>query len=255
MNEEGDVFDQDGYPAVTTAGPGKRIVQRSLWALTAVFGLAAWVVGLVAQETPGFAVPLAVLAAAVAAVGLVPGQVMRGWLVVAVAVTAFTAATTMTVVVGHAGRGSIGVDVLLGLQVVVAVAALLLEPRIGEATQAASEGDYAAYVEYARAYREYAQQYESHWPEHYSTAATAETTGEAQGTVAGDQDAWADLQARYAQHVSPVVPLRSEHTTPRADGGDTVGAGMPGADWAERYPTVGERDSTGTAAMTPPEAY
>ena len=254
MNEETGVFDHDGHPAVTTAGRSMRIVQRSLWALTAVFGLAAWVIGLVALEAPGFAVTLSVLAGAVAAVGLVPAQVMRGWLVGAVAVTAFTAATT-TVVVGGGDWGPIVVDVLVALQAVVAVSALLLEPRVCAATQPASESDYAAYAEYVLAYREYAQQYESHWSGGQSAAGAAEATGEAHGIVVGDQDAWADLQAKYARHVSPVVPLRSERRARRADGGDTASAGMPGVDRVERHRPAAKPDPSGVAPMTPPEAY
>lgn len=255
MNEETDVFYQDGHPAVTMAGRRKRVVQRSLWALAAVFGLAAWVIGLVALEAPGFAVSLSVLAGTVAAVGLVPGQVIRGWLVVAAAVTAFTAATTIPVVVGGAGWVPIVVDVLVALQVVVAVAALLLEPRVCAASQPATEGDYAAYAEYIRAYQEYAQQFEPNWTEGHSATGAAEATGEAKGNAAGDQDTWADLQAKYTRHVSPVVPLRSEGTARRVGGGDTVGVGMPGADRTERYRPVGKQDSFSPPHVTPPEAY
>jgi len=255
MNEETDAFGNDGHPAVATAGRSRRIVQRSLWALTAVFGLAAWVIGLVALEDPGFAVTLSVLAGTVAAVGLVPGQSMRGWLVVAVAVTAFTAATTTAVVVGGASWGPVVVDVLVALQAVVAVSALLLEPRVHAATQPTSEGDYAAYAEYVRAYREYAEQYESHWSDQQSAAGAAEATGEAHGIVAGDQDAWEDLQAKYTRHVSPAVPLRSERGARRADGGDAASAGMPGADRVQRHRPAAEPDSAaGVAPMTPPGA-
>jgi hypothetical protein len=254
MNERTEVFGQDGQPDAA-AGRTKRIVQRALWALTAAFALAAWVIGSLALETPGIAVSLAVLAGALASVGLVPGQSMRGWLVVAVAVTAFTAATTSTVVTGGPGRGPIVVDVMVALQVVVAISALLLEPRVSSATQSAPEGDYAAYAEYVRAYREYAQQYESHWPEEYSTAGTAEVAGEAHGTVAGEQDAWADLQDRYTRHVSPVVPLRSQRTARRGDGSDAAGAGMPDVDRVERHSPAGNQDSSGLAHVAPPEVH
>ena len=255
MNEETDAFGNDGHPAVATAGRSRRIVQRSLWALTAVFGLAAWVIGLVALEDPGFAVTLSVLAGTVAAVGLVPGQSMRGWLIVAVAVTAFTAATTTAVVVGGASWGPVVVDVLVALQAVVAVSALLLEPRVQAATQPTSEGDYAAYAEYVQAYREYARQYESHWPEEYSVAGFAEASGEARGTVAGtasdDGDAWADLQAKYARHMAPTAGATAEPDPRRPDGDDTADAGMPGVDWMKQPHQASGQVSPGSTSTSP----
>lgn len=239
MNQGADVLDQGGHGTV----------RRSLWALAGVLGLAAWAVDLSAMVTAGFAAPLAVLAGAVAAVGLVRGQAVRGWLVVAVAVTAFTATTTTTVAAGGAPWGLIVVDLLVALQVVVAVLALLLESRVSSTTQSAPDGDYAAYAEYIRAYREYAMQYESQWPDQYSAAGAAEAAGEARGDVAGtalgDGDAWADLQAKYARHVSAVVP--SERTVLRAEGGDTAPAGMPGIDRMEGYRQAGGQVSPGSA--------
>lgn len=239
MNQGADVVGRDGHGTV----------QRSLWALTGVLGLTAWAVDLAATATAGFAVPLAVLAGAVAAVGLVPGQAVRGWLVVAVAVTAFTATTTTTVAAGGAAWGLIVVDVLVALQVVVAVLALLLESRVSPVTQSAPEGDYAAYAEYVRAYREYALQYESQWRDQYSAAGAAEAAGEARGDVAGtalgDEDAWADLQAKYARYAPAVVP--SERTVRRAEGGDTVPAGMPEIDRMEGYRQAGGQVSPGSA--------
>ena len=247
MNQAINAFDQDaGSPRRTTS-----TIRQVLWALTGALGLAAWVVGLTTTVPPGLAVSFAVLAGAVAAVGLVPGQAVRGWLVVAVAVTAFTA----TVTAGGVGWGPIVVDVLIALQVVVAMSALLLEPRVSSAAQSAPENDYAAYAEYVRAYRDYAQQYESQWPEQYSTAGMAEAAGDARGTVVdaarGDQDGWADLQAKYSRHISPVAPASSARTARRADGGDNADAGMPGVDRVERRDQGGSQVSPGSAPTSP----
>ncbi|GAS97972.1 uncharacterized protein RMCC_4937 [Mycolicibacterium canariasense] len=257
MNQEADAFEEDGYDIAAGSVPRtKSTIRQVLWTSAGALGLAAWVVGLTAMVSPGLAVPLAVLAGAVAAVGLLPGQAVRGWLVVAVAFTAFTAATTATVTAAGAGWALIAVDVLVALQVVVAVSALLLEPRVAPATQSAPGNDYAAYAEYVRAYRDYVQQYESQWPEQYSAAERAAAAGGAHGAVAGtahdEPGGWADLQATYARHLSPVAPAPSERSARRADGGDTADAGLPGVDWVTpRPPHAGSQNSPGAAPMSP----
>jgi hypothetical protein len=268
MSQRTNVFGQDGYeqhaaedPAEThgwnatgSAGRPKPVVRKMLWAATGAFGLAAWAVGLAAVVPPGFAVPLAVLAGSVAVIGLLPGQAVRGWLAVAVAVTAFTEAMTTTVMGGAAGWILIVVDVLVALQVVVAVSALLLEPRGSAVSQ--SENDYEAYARYVQAYQDYAQQYDSYWPDQYSAAEAADAEGHAQATAAGaargDQDAWAELQAKYAQHVSPVAP--AERRERRAEGGDTADAGLPGVDRADR-PYEARGQAAPGSAPTSPGAY
>lgn len=249
MSQRSSVYGQNGYdadPVTETAGwnstgsavIGKRLVQQALWAATAVFGLAAWAVGLAAVAPPGLAVPLAVLAGAVAVTGLLPGQAVRGWLVVAVAVTALTDAVTATVTAGGSGWVLVAVDVLLALQVVVAVSALLLEPRESSGAQSAPENDYDGYAQYVRAYWEYAQQYGADWPDEHSATGTADAAGEARGAVDGtprsDLDPWADLQAKYARHVSPMAPAPSEPRVRRAEGDVTADAGMPGVDRTDR---------------------
>ena len=240
----------------TTSDRARSTIRQLLWALAGVLGLAAWAVSLTENLEPGPAPALAVLAGAVALVGLVPGQAVRGWLVVAVAVTALTATTTTTVTAGAVGWELIVVDVLVALQVAVAVSALLLEPRVAPVTpHTAYEGDYAAYAEYVQAYREYARQYESHWPEEYSVAGFAEASGEARGTVAGtasdDGDAWADLQAKYARHVAPTAGASAEHSPRRPDGDDTADAGMPGADWMKQPHQASGQVSPGSTSTSP----
>ncbi|WP_197376645.1 DUF5336 domain-containing protein [Mycolicibacterium baixiangningiae] len=253
-----DPAETGGWDATGSAGRTKPSLPQVLWAATGVFGLAAWAVGLAAVVPPGFPIPLAVLAGAVAVTGLLPGQTVRGWLAVAVAVTAFADAVTTTVTAGGEARVLIVVDVLVALQVVVAVSALLLEPRGSAGTQAAPESDYAGYAQYVRDYWEYAQQYGANWPDQHSATGAADAAGDARGTVAGtvrsDQDAWADMQAKYAQHVSPLAPAASEPTVRRADGGVTADTGMPGADRTDRA-YEGPGQAAPGPAPTSPGAY
>src|SRR5690349_21545585 len=62
-------------------------VERSLSAIVAILGAATFGVGVGSPLATGFSVRLAVLAAVIAAVGLLPRQPGRGWIVVAIAVT------------------------------------------------------------------------------------------------------------------------------------------------------------------------
>jgi hypothetical protein len=240
MSQGPNVDGQDGYVAdPVNAGGANPHLRQALWATTGAFGLTAWVVSLAAVVPMGFAVPLAVLASAVAVIGLLPGQAVRGWLTVAVAFTAFTAAVSTTVAVGGAGW-VLTIDVLVALQVVVAVSALLLELRGSAVPPSAPENDYAAYMQYLQDYRDYAQQYGygSYWPDQYSAAGAADAAGYAQGTVAGtaisDQDAWADMQAKYAQHSSPMAPAPPERSGRQADGEDAADPSVPRIDRADR---------------------
>jgi len=237
------------------AGSPERVrsaVQQALWTLTGVLGLAAWAVGLTGSPAPESAATLAVLAGAVAVVGLVPGQAVRGWLVVAVAVTAIAVAISTTATADGLGWRLVVIDVLIALQVVVAVSALLLESRFVPATQIAPENDYAAYAEYIRAYQEYARQYdESQWPEQYSASGLAEAAGDARGATLQEEDAWEQLQARYARHVSSAAPGSPEHTVRPIGAGDTTDAGMPGADRAARPHHAEGRPSPSPASASP----
>jgi len=233
--------------AAPTDRPTKSTVQQILWVLAGVLGIAFWVLSLVAPIAPGFAMPLGVLAGAVAVVGLLPGQTVHGWLAVAVAVTAFTDAVTTTVTSVGAGWVPVTGDALLALQVVMAVSALLLQSRDSTVTQSTPDDDYAAYAEYVRAYQDYAQQYASY--EYSQTHATGDAQGEASATAASAHDAWAAMQAKYARHVAPAAPSdRSARETTHGDAGD---AGLPGHDRADRPHHVGGQVSAGSAPTVP----
>ncbi|MGV9799942.1 DUF5336 domain-containing protein [Mycobacterium sp. NPDC003449] len=244
----------DDWPAASSDRQPNSRVRKALWAATGAFGAAVWAVGLTAAIPLGLAVPLSVLAGAVAVIGLLPGQAARGWLAVASAVVALADAVTTTVTTGESAGVLIVVDVLVALQVVVAVSALLLEPRESAASSSGPENDYAAYAQYAQAYREYAEQYGSYWPEQYADAGEADAMGHGHATVAGtvhgEQDAWAGMEAKYAQHASPVAPAPAERRGGQADGVDAVDPGMPGANRADR-PENGYGSAPGSAATSP----
>jgi hypothetical protein len=263
MSQEPNAYSLHGYDIGTSdagrsgtarsaPGRGTSSLRQALWALTGAFGLGAWAVGWAAAVPLGLAVTLGVLAGAVALIGLLPGQVSRGWLAVAVAATAFADAVTTTVTTGEPTWVLIVVDVLVALQAVVAVAALLLEAREPAVTQPAPDDDYTAYVRYVQAYQDYAERYGS-WPEHDSTAEVADAAGYAQatGTARSDADAWADMQAKYARHVSPVAPASLERGGRQGDEANPGDAGLPGINRAERSYEAPGPTAPGSAPASP----
>jgi hypothetical protein len=245
-------------PVHTPADPAGRThsaLRQVAWAVTGAFGLAAWAVGLAAAGPLEPAVTLSVLAGAVAVVGLLPGQVSRGWLAAALAVTAFADAMSTTVTAAEPTWVLIVVDVLVALQVVVAVAALLLEPRGPAVTPSAPENDYATYARYVQACQDYAERYGSYWPDEHPATGMADAAGHAEasavGTVRGDRDAWADMQARYTEHMSTVAPPPSQRTNPQADGERPGDAGLPGVNRVDRPSQAPGRAADGSASTSP----
>lgn len=212
------------------------IVRKILWATTGVLGLAAWAVCLTAVTPPDLVATLAVLAGAVAVTGLMPGQQVRGWFAVAVAASAVAAAGTATVTAG-AGWSLLAVDVLLALQLVVAIAALLLEPR----QEPAPEDEFAAYARYVRAYQDYATGYGSRWTAESSAAEPEDDRGTA--TAHGDQEAW----AKYTQHISPTASSPSEFDVPQPEHRVARGPGMPSVQQANRIHHVPDPAAPGHA--------
>jgi len=220
------------FDAVGRDGATKEIVRKTLWTATGLLGLSAWAVALAASAQQGSAVPLAVAAGVVAAVGLLPGQPTRGWLCVAATVVALTDTVAATVASGGSGWGRIVVDVVIALQAVVALFALLLDGQAPSATPSAPDDGVNAYEEYVRAYQEYARNYETRWAEQHSEAnVVGEARAEAVGSAVAEQDARADLHAKYARHLNSTVGHRVP-TPVLADG--TVDAGLPGVGLTER---------------------
>jgi len=249
-----DVDTGDWHPEVLEHRT-KMPVRQALWVFTGVLGVAAWAVGLTGVPSFGLAVTLGVLTAGVAVAGVLPGQKSRGWLATAVAVTAFADAVTSTVTTGAATWAPIVIDVLLALQVVAAVAALLLEPRESPSAPSAPENDYAAYARYVQAYQDYAEHYGQYWPEQYADGeADAMGHGQAAAMHAADQDGRAAMEAKYTQYAGSAAPHTSEGMSRQADQTDSGHPGMPGMSRASR-PDGGAHEYPTVSAPVSPGAY
>lgn len=220
------------------------VVQQVLWACTGVLGLATWAVCLIAAAPQHLIATGAVLAGALAVVGLLPGQRVRGWVVVAVSVSSLAAAVTTTATTAENGWILTVVDVLMALQVVVAIGALLLEPRAA----AAPEDEYAAYARYVRAYQDYALGYGAQATVQY--AAPESDDAYATGDARGRQDAWARSQDNYAQYVSPPATPASEHRG-QGDGGVSVSHVVPSVMRADRNHQVPDPAASGSTPIVP----
>ncbi len=229
----------------STREPVNPVVQRALWACTGVLGLVTWAVCLLAAAPQHLIATGAVLAGALAVVGLLPGQQARGWLVVVVAVSVLAAAGTTTATAAGAGWILTVVDVLVALQVVVAIGALLLEPRAA----VAPDDEYAAYARYVRAYQDYALGYGAQAAVQYAAPETADA--HATGAARGEQDAWGQSQARYAQHVTPPATPSPEHRGRQAEGGLTADSGVPAVMRADRPHQVSGPAAVGSTPTAP----
>ena len=246
MSREPDAYGRWIAPqSRSTREPVKPVVQTTLWACAGLLGLATWAVCLIAATPQHLTATGAVLAGAVAVIGLLPGQEVRGWLVVAVAVSALAAAGTATATAAGAGWILTVVDVLVALQVVVGIGALLLEARAA----AAPEDEYAAYARYVRAYQDYALGYGAQATGQYGTPESVEA--QASGDGRGEQDAWADSQAKYAQHVAPPASPSSEHRGRQAEGGIAGGSGVPSVMRTDRTHRVVDPTVSGSTPMAP----
>jgi Family of unknown function (DUF5336) len=154
-------LDQRGYHRVSS----------SLWAVVAILGVTTYAVSFGASVVMDFPVRLAVLAAAVAAVGLLPRQGGRGWITVALAVTGSLDALANWMAVSSPGWAQSVIFVLNALQSLAAVAALLGETRASRSTSVDGQ-DYSTYANFAAAYQAYVMQYQQA-PMHYYAAGQA----------------------------------------------------------------------------------
>ncbi|WP_445161737.1 DUF5336 domain-containing protein [Mycobacterium sp. Dal123C01] len=227
-------------------------VSRSLWALAAVLGPATFAVDLGSPTLLGYPVRISVLAAIVAAVGLLPGQATRGWIVVALAVTGCLDAVAVWIKADETGWALTVVVVLNSLQAVAAVGALLRESR--EPGSAESEGvsDYSAYTRLAEAYQAYATQYQQLFSAPHSAAGQAGAQAEAEATagVRGDtaQESFAAMQAKYARHGVVGTARQSRGVAAAPATPSTADTGVPGANRVapESYPDrLRQRDASG----------
>jgi Family of unknown function (DUF5336) len=215
------------YPPPASAPKGQADrVSRSLWTAVAVLGAATFAVSLGAPVALGFPVRLSVLAAIVAAVGLLPGQTGRGWIVVAFAVTGFGDAVTSWIGAGEPRSALTVVMVLTALQSLAAAAALLHESRAFRAAESVAAADYSAYTSLAQMYQAYAAQYL--YPPTEQDAATAQAqAGTGARTANAAQESFAALQARYAQHGVGAPAGQSRGSTGAPSVPPVAAPGMP----------------------------
>ena len=178
-------------------------IGRSLWGIVAILGAATFGVSVGSPLGTGFLVRMAVLAAVIAAVGLLPRQPGRGWIVVAFAVTGLLDALTTWISASNSDWVLPVIVVLNALQSLAAVGALLSEtgtirsPSVGAQT-------YSAYADFVAAYQCYVAQYQQA-PMHYYASGQADADAQAEGELSAERSADADqkseaLRAKYAQY-------------------------------------------------------
>ena len=199
-----------GWYAVGTDGPSdpssSRAI-RSLWVVVAVLGAATFAVSFGSSVATGFSVRLAVLAAAIAAVGLLPRQAGRGWIVVAFAVTGLLDALATWVAASASDWALPVIFVLNALQSLAAVGALLGESGALRSAPVGGQ-DYAAYASFAAAYQAYVAQYQqTPMPYYYAggqasaqARAAAQASAYHSGVPADPGQASEAFRASYAQY-------------------------------------------------------
>jgi hypothetical protein len=248
-----------GWPPSTPNVPKEQVdrLSRSLWTVVAVLGPATFGVSLASPMVLDFPVRLSVLAAIVAAVGLLPNQAERGWVVVALAVTGVADALTAWIRAGQPSWAPTVVLVLNALQSLAAAGALLHETRVFRSAESDAAPDYSAYARLAQAYQAYAAQYQQSAPAQYTAAgqATAQAHGEASARAAdAAQESLAALQARYAR-LGVEVPAQQSRGSARAPSAvRTADPGVPGANHEvpESHPYRGHQPNSGESTIQPP---
>jgi hypothetical protein len=234
-------------------------LSRSLWSTVAVLGPVAFAVSLGSPTALGFPVRFGVLAAVVAAVGLLPSQGSRGWIVVALAVTGFMDALAAWIRAGEPDWALTVVMVLNALQSLAAASALLHETTPLRSAEPNGALDYWAYANLARAYQAYAAQYRHAAPSQYNAAgrATAQAQSEASAPgAAARADAmqeFADLQARYAQH-GVGAPVRHPRGAAETSAAPVGYPSVPGTDrgMPETHPYRGQQQNPGGSTIEHP---
>lgn len=214
-----------------------------LWSLVAVLGVGIFGVALAGSVSSETAVPLAVLAGAVAAVRLLPGQHDRGWPAPPLAIAASLGAVAMWVGPDVTSWIQPTTVALAIAQAVTAVVALLLDARARNAEAEQSAAERAAYAQAAQAYQAYAAQY------HMATTFGETAQGHANAHADAHHDAYigsdgygsvddpaADLASRYAGYGADAQPQHTKRSLPAARH-ENLGTGAPhaGTGTSERY--------------------
>jgi Family of unknown function (DUF5336) len=236
----------------TNAGSGARLTQ-SLWAVVAVAGATTFAVSLAAPALLGYPVRLSVLAATVAAVGLLPSQTTRGWIVVGFAVTGCLDALAVWVKTDQAHWAITVVLVLNSVQSVAAVGALLRESGAPEAVPSEGNSDYSAYLRLVEAYQAYATRYQQQFSPSQNAAGQAGAHGKSHAAAHADaaEDAFAALQARYVRHGVDGAAQQSRGSAEPPSAAQLAESGVPGANRVapEGHPYPGYQHDSGVGGV------
>ncbi len=207
-------------------------LHRFLWIVVAVLGFVTFGASFGSAAGHGFAVQFSVLAAVVSAVGLLPKQDGRGWIVVALAVTGFLDALATWTTADEQWALTV-VLVLNALQALAAVVALLYETRRLSSAEPSGGVDYSAYAQFAQSYQAYAAQYQqAAAAASYSAAGQATARAQSEGRApaaagtAAQEDPLAGLKARYARHGGDAAQGQQSRET--AQGQSTPVGDRPG---------------------------
>jgi hypothetical protein len=176
-------------------------LRRPLWAVAATFGLISFAVSFGSPQPPDLPVRLGMLAAIVTAIGLLPGQHVRGWVVVTFSVMGFVDALASWVRMGASpGWPLMSIVFLSALQSIVAVAALLLDTGRADPAESTVAPEHSAYQRLVEAYQAYALQYRQYC-ETSSSQSSAGGQAEAHASPQADvaEQSFAVLQAKYAR--------------------------------------------------------
>jgi hypothetical protein len=218
--------------------PTSRVV-RLLWVVVVVLGVATFAVSVSSSAVVGFPVRLAVLAAAIAAVGLLPRQAGRGWIVLAFAITGSLDALAWFVASGPGWAPPV-ILMLNALQSLAAVGALLGEAG-GLRSGSVGEQNYSAYAAFA-AYQAYVAHYQQPSTSYYATGqaaagvhGVANASASSSGAPTDSEQQSEALRARYAQYGGYSAGEGSRDSR-QASGVPVVEPTLPGATRGESRP-------------------
>lgn len=194
------------YPAYSFApvrsDDSRGRVGRHLSTAVVVLGLATYFVSFGPMSEvarAGWEVWFPVLAAVIAALTLLPKRAPRNWIVVPLAVAGFLVALSTWIGADNAGWALVVIVALNAVQMVAAVAAVLIDAGVGDEDDDDVAPGYAAYPYYAAYQADAAQQRRA--PTHTATA-QAHGAGAAEAQAQQSYEAWYEaMQARYAQYV------------------------------------------------------
>jgi hypothetical protein len=215
-------------------------VVRLLWVVVVVLGVATFAVSVRTSAVTTFPVRLAVLAAAIAAVGLLPRQAGHGWIVLALAITGSLDALATWIVASGPGWALPVIFVLNALQSLAAVGALLGEAGVLR-SGSVGEQDYSAYAAFA-AYQAYVAQYQQPSMPYYAAGeasaqgqGVADAPASSSGAPTHSEQQSEALRARYAQYGGYSTAEDSRDSS-RASGVPVAEPALPGAIRGESQP-------------------